>query len=171
MIFSIRHIQIILACSLFLWSFLSGIVNLLEYEEHIKQVGFIMSMQGIPSPHPAEGRAISHPLIIMVAFAAIYLSKFLAAFFIGQSIIAMVKTRNYEIASFTHAKTGTIVGAAILIVMLFLGFITIGGLYFNMWQAGQLGIMAHDFAFAYLASIALILGVTLITEPHGSDSR
>ena len=129
-----------------------------------------MSMQGIPVPNAANYRAIMNPMLITLAFSFIYLSKFLAAYFFFTGFIAMFKAKQINSTEFKQAKNNIMTGCGILVAMLFLGFITIGGLYFNMWQAGQMGVMAHDFAFIYLVSIVLVTGFILLPDDQFNEA-
>ncbi len=152
-----RFVKIALAGAMSLWGLLGVMGNLSHYSVNLEFVAGVMAMsdQMLDTSAWWAAHAITNPVIVNIGFAFIYLSKLATGILCALGAWRMWQARAADGASFQRAKTLVILGAGISIFMLFFGFIIISGIWFSMWQASY-GLAIHQFAFIYMAALALI---------------
>lgn len=158
----IKLVKISLMASIALWGLIGGVTNLMDYYGGYRSVAYVFSMTGA-SDVPGLWRAIENPFLIHIGFAFIWISKLATGLLCSISTVQLWQNRNSTASDFNASKSYGIVGASISIFMLFFGFIVLSGSYFELWRDINLGAVAHQFAFIYLASMGII--VLLIAQP------
>ena len=160
----IRIVKILFMLSIATWGVLGAIANLMAYPDGYYSVQFTFSMQGAANA-PGLWRAIENPLLIHLGFAVIWGSKLAGGLLASYGTLQMWSQRQATAKAFDEAKTYGLLGVAIMLLMLFFGFVVIGGTYFELWRdVKTMGYHAHVYAFIYFGFIG-ILGL-FIAQPE-----
>jgi predicted small integral membrane protein len=99
--------------------------------------------------------AISSPVVIHLGLATIWLGKLVSGTLCFWGAAQMWGARTASADAFNAAKTPGLVGCGVAILMLFGAFVTVGGVYFFMWQSAA-GQLSQTFAMGYIASIGMV---------------
>lgn len=159
----IRNLKIALAVLVALWGFFGGIGNLTEISKGYGEVAATLSMEGT-TDGAGQWRAISHPIVIWIGFAFIFLSKLAAGALCAYGSWQMWQARGAAASMFNAAKKPAVLGCGVALIMLIGGFIVVADTWFSLWQS-DLGNRSLPIAFRYAACIGIIM-LFLNQEDH-----
>lgn len=131
----IRFCKAFLVMIIGLFTLLVAFNNVVDYDTNFFYVKHVLSMDTTFAANLLIGRAIVDARIHHVAYGFIILLEFvIAALCIGGAIQLFVAIRKPH-AQFTKAKNIAILGLVLGVALFFVGFVTIGGEWFLMWQS------------------------------------
>lgn len=151
----LRTAKIILVLVVALWGFTGAFGNLNDWNGTLAAVGATTSMATFDAV-PASWRATTNPVVIGLGALFIMLSKLAGAVFCTLGGLRMWRVRAGNVLEFQAAKQAALAGCAILVIMLFGGFIVVAETWFELWRSDTLRDGVLGSAFRYAALILLI---------------
>lgn len=166
----VRISKAVLTLFLGLFGLLVGVDNILDYGTNFEFVRHVLSMD-TTFPHNALlWRAITSDSIHHVAYALLIASEIGVGLLCIAGAWRLFARRFAAPAEFNAAKSLAIAGLAAGFGLYFLGFLVVGGEWFQMWQSPTWNGQEAAFRFAASFGIVLIF-VALEDAPHGHDHR
>lgn len=140
------------------WGIIGGFTNLIDYKGGVGVVALVLSMDLVKEsagmgPTPAVWRAVTSPFIAHIAFIFIWASKFATGILCAISTATLWKNRTGD--GFNDAKRLGLAGAGISLFMLFFGFVTMSGTYFELYRDQEIGYSTHVIALVYFGMISM----------------
>ncbi len=124
----------LLTGTLALYFLLVAFNNMTDYATNFKFVGHVLSMDSIPADAHVQWRAISNPQVHHVAYWTIILWELLTGCICGLGARRLFLTLRSK-QEFEAAKALPATGLWLGLLLWSLGFITIGGEWFLMWES------------------------------------
>ncbi len=147
--------KILLVLSVAAFGLLGAIGNMTDWAGTTGAVSAVTSMATFEGG--AESwRATTNPGIILAGSIYIPLLKTIAGLLCLAGAWRMWAARASDAATFAKAKTLALTGCAVLIFMLFSGFIIIAETWFELWRSDVMRGPVLDSAFRYGGFVALI---------------
>jgi predicted small integral membrane protein len=135
----VRAAKISLVAAIALFASLVAFGNLTDYNTNFVFVEHVLSMDTIYPFSVIKYRAVSNPALQHTAYALIIIT---------QVIIAVL---------FNQRKTFAILGLTLGFLLWQVGFMSVGGEWFGMWQSQQWNGVPSAFRFVMAISVVLIL--------------
>lgn len=150
----LRMLKILLVLSVAAWALLGGYMNIAYWQETTASVAAVTSMSTFEGG--AESwRATSSPALILLGSLFITLSKLSGGLLCLYGAVKLFGARG-DTAAFSAAKKPALAGCAVIMFMLFGGFVVVAEGWFDLWRSDAMRGMVIDSAFRYCAIIALI---------------
>jgi predicted small integral membrane protein len=108
--------------------------NIIDYETNFKFVEHVLSMDSIPADAHVQWRAVRNPQVHHLAIWTIILWELVTGCICGLGAIRLFSALRSK-RKFDAAKTLPIAGLWLGLLLWSLGFITIGGEWFLMWES------------------------------------
>ena len=151
----LRMLKILLVLTVAAWALLGGFMNILHWQETTGSVTAVTTMATFEGG--AESwRATANPALILLGALFITLSKLTGGLLCVFGAMKMLAAAGADAGVFAAAKKPALAGCAVIIFMLFGGFVVVAEGWFDMWRSDALRGMVIDSAFRYCAIIALI---------------
>jgi len=131
--------------------------NLTDYNINFVFVEHVLSMDTIYAFSKIEYRAITDPALHQAAYALIIATEAATAV-IGA--LALARRLSADAAAFNRAKTLAVVGLTLGFLLWHVGFMSIGGEWFGMWQSQQWNGVPSAFRFV-MTIIAVLIFVAI----------
>jgi len=145
----------LLLCTLALYFLIVVSNNIVDYETNHKFVEHVLSMDSIQADAQVQWRAISNPLLHHLAYWTIILWEFATACICGLGAMRLFSVlRSKE--DFEAAKTLSVAGLWLGLLLWALGFITVGGEWFLMWESSVWNGEASALRMFILNAFALL---------------
>lgn len=138
-----------------LFALLVGIDNILDYGANFAFVQHVLSMDTTFPGNALRGRAITSDLAHHAAYALIIASELAVGVLCVLGGWRLFAARSEPASIFNDAKAVAIAGLAAGFALYFLGFMVVGGEWFQMWQSQTWN--GQEAAFRFAASFGLIL--------------
>ena len=151
----LRTLKIVLILSVAAWGLLGAFGNFMDWNGAVNAVSAVTSMATVKGGAESWQATNSQPLIFIGA-ALIVLLKIVCGILCLIGANDMWRARAGTAQEFQLAKSYALSGSAVAIILLFLGWIVIAGIWFELWRSPTLGRSALDTAFRYGGYIALI---------------
>lgn len=151
----LRTLKIVLVLSVAAWGLLGAFGNLTDWSGAVKAVSAVTSMATIKDGAASWQATHSQPLIFIGA-AFIPLLKIVSGILCLIGAGHMWRARAGSAQEFQVAKSYALAGCAVALILLFVGWIVIAAVWFELWRSPTLGRSALDTAFRYGGFIALI---------------
>ena len=165
---AVRSAKILLLAVIALFFTLVAFTNITDFNTNYQFVRHVLAMDTTFLSDHTMWRAIRSPAIHIACYIGIILWETLSALLGWAGAIALFRTRHASPAVFADAKRiGTLSLTAGLLLWL-LGFTTIGGEWFLMWQSSHWN--GQQAAFRMFATETLILILLLLPEAEPSRS-
>lgn len=165
----LRMLKILLVLSVAAWGLIGGFMNILHWPETTGSVAAVTTMATFDGG--AESwRATSNPIVILLGALFIATSKLTGGALCVYGTIKMVAARASSGAAFAHAKEAALAGCAVIVFMLFGGFIVIAEGWFDLWRSDAMRDPVLGSAFRYCAIIALI-ALFVASSEDGATAR
>lgn len=129
--------------------------NVLDYGVNFDVVQHILSMDMVPADAP-KWRAITSPALHHLCYWFIIATEFASAAFSLVGAWALWGARAGSAGAFNRAKASGVAGIAIGFLLYFLGFMAVGGEWFQMWRAGAYNLQEPAFRFIGMLGLAMI---------------
>lgn len=153
---SLRWCKIVLVGTSAVFLFLVVLNNLLDYGSNLMFVENVLNMSTTFEGNALMWRAIEATWFHHVFYWGIILWEAVGLVLIAAGTIALIKARKASPADFIAAKKLATIGLTVSMLQWYLGFITVGGEWFLMWQSEQWN--GQDAAMRMF----LLMGISLI---------
>ncbi len=156
----VRSCKIALVAAVALFFTVVAFGNITDYASNWQFVQHVLSMDTI-FPHSAlHWRAIADPAIQRAAYWLIIATQLGVAALLWLGCFRL--STALRSTAFTNARQWAIAGLTAGLLLYMVGFVTIGGEWFAMWQSTLWN--GQQKAFAFIAMIGLVLIVLLLPE-------
>jgi predicted small integral membrane protein len=152
---TVRLAKIAIAFSAGFLILLVALGNVLDYGTNLDVVQHILSMDMIP-PSPLKWRAITSPALHQLFYLFIIATEFVSAALTLYGTWVLWQARAGGAAAFNAAKSTAIAGLTVGFLLYLLGFMAVGGEWFQMWRAGVYNMQEPAFRFIGSVGIAMI---------------
>lgn len=152
---TIRLAKIAIAFSTGILILLVALGNVFDYGANFDVVQHILSMDMIP-PNPLKWRAITSPALHQIFYLFIIGTEFVSAALTLYGAWILWRARAGGAAAFNAAKSMAIAGLCVGFLLYLLGFMAVGGEWFQMWRAGVYNMQEPAFRFIGSVGIAMI---------------
>jgi predicted small integral membrane protein len=166
---AIRLAKILMVAAIALFASLVTFGNLTDYGTNFAFVRHVLSMDTIFPSSTIGYRAITSVALHHAAYAAIIATEAAIALlcWIGAGLLA--RRARADARVFNRAKMVAVAGLTLGFLLWQVGFVTIGGEWFGMWQSKDWNGVSSAFRFAMVIAAVLIF----VALPDGDldDSR
>jgi predicted small integral membrane protein len=152
---AIRATKAALVAAIALFASLVTFGNLTDYNINFAFVQHVLSMDTIFPFSTIKYRAITDPTLQRAAYALIIAAEAATAVLCWIGAAALARALRADANVFNGAKTFAIVGLALGFLLWQVGFMSIGGEWFGMWQSQQWNGVPS--AFRFLMTIIAVL--------------
>jgi len=153
---NLRTIKILLVASMALYCLFYALQNLVNMEQGIGAVAYVMGNVDHQSYPGSFGPSITQSWLISLAFGIIVAFETLAGLLAARGAIDMIRARHGSAQEFMSATRYAALGAGVAMLVWFGLFGVIGGAFFQQWQT-QAGALSLEGAFQYGGMAALII--------------
>lgn len=160
---TIRFLKSLMVAAVGLWALVVGADNLVDYDANWQFVKHVLSMDTVFPDNPLRYRAITNPTLQAIAYAGIIATELAIAALCLAGAWRLARARRAPRA-FEAAKPLAACGLVLLFLLYFLGFVLVGGEWFDMWQSNVWNGQAK--AVMFLTCAMFVLVVLLIPEPQ-----
>jgi predicted small integral membrane protein len=150
-----RYAKIVLVACVGALLLLVGLDNVFDYGTNFAAVQHILSMDTEPPDSAFQWRAIHNGLLHHVAYDFIMAAELGAGALCLAGALKLLLASGESAPAFNAAKDLAVAGLAAGIGLYFLGFLTVGGEWFQMWRSQ--GWNMQDAAFRFVVSVGVIL--------------
>ena len=161
----IRLIKAMVCLAVALFGLLVAADNVIDYSTNFQFVQHVLSMDTIPDKRLID-RAITDPAVWRLSYVVIIVGEALTGLCFLAAAIALLSQLRAPPARFERAKTWAVVGGAIGFLVWFVGFLVIGGEWFQMWQSPSWNGQQPAFRFVVIMLAVLIF----ITQREPDDT-
>jgi predicted small integral membrane protein len=133
-----------------------GFDNLFDYQTNLEAVRHVLSMDSLPAGAAFGWRAITIAALQNFAYWAIIFTELASGALLILGAGRMARAARYDALFFNTSKRLAIAGLVSLFLLYFLGFLVVGGEWFEMWRSDSWNFQEPAFRFA------LVIGVILI---------
>ena len=134
--------------------------NLTDYNTNFVFVEHVLSMDTIFPFSTIKYRAITSPTLHEAAYAIIIAAEVLIAVLCWIGAVMLLLRLRADAATFNRAKTFSVLGLASGFLLWQVGFMSIGGEWFGMWQSQQWNGVPSAFRFV-VTIIAVLIFVAM----------
>jgi len=160
---AIRAAKIAMVAAIALFATLVAFGNVTDYGTNFVFVQHVLSMDTIfPSSHIGY-RAVISPALHHLAYALIIAAETAIAILCWIGVFALLGALRGEAVAFQRAKTFAVLGLSLGFLLWQVGFMTIGGEWFGMWQSQQWNGVPGAFRFV-MVILAVLIFVALRDE-------
>lgn len=160
---AIRAAKIATVAAIALFASLVAFGNVTDYGTNFVFVQHVLSMNTIfPSSHIGY-RAVTSPALHHLAYALIIAAEALTAVLCWIGVFALLGALRAEAVAFQRAKTFAVLGLTLGFLLWQVGFMSVGGEWFGMWQSAQWNGVPGAFRFV-MVILAVLIFVVLRDE-------
>jgi predicted small integral membrane protein len=152
---AVRAAKAALVAAIALFASLVVFGNLTDYNTNFAFVQHVLSMDAIYPFSTIKYQAITSPALHRAAYAVIIAAEATTAILCWIGAVMLVHHIRAAARAFNRAKTFAVVGLTLGFLLWHVGFISIGGEWFGMWQSQQWNGVPS--AFRILITIAAVL--------------
>jgi len=156
---AVRVAKIALVAAIALFASLVAFGNLTDYNTNLVFVEHVLSMDTIYPFSTIKYRAITNPALQHAVYAVIITAEVIIAVLCWIGAIALVRNIRADASLFNRHKTFAILGLTLGFLLWHVGFMSIGGEWFGMWQSQQWNGVPSAFRFVVTISAVIILVV------------
>ncbi len=152
----IRGAKAAFVAAVALFASLVAFGNLTDYDTNLVFVQHVLSMDTIFATSTIKYRAIVDPALHRVIYAVIIATEAVTAALCWIGVAALARALRADAATFNRAKTFAILGLTLGFLLWQVGFMSIGGEWFGMWQSQQWNGVPSAFRFVVVIGVVLI---------------
>lgn len=153
---AIRIAKIALVAAIALFATLVAFGNITDYGTNLVFVQHVLAMDTIFPGSQIGYRAITSPALQHMGYALIIAAEALTALLCWIGAIALLRVLRADARTFHRAKTSAILGLTLGFLLWQVGFMTIGGEWFGMWQSQHWNGVPSAFRFVMVIAVVLI---------------
>jgi predicted small integral membrane protein len=158
----IRLAKVVLVLQVGMFAMLVGVDNIIDYNSNFEFVRHVLSMDTTFPDNALMDRAITNPDLHHLAYAIIIASEIITGILCIAGAIWMARHISAPSARFQRTKSLAVAGLTLGFTLWFLGFLTIGGEWFQMWQSAKWN--GQQAAFRFIACVGLVLVILLLPD-------
>jgi len=151
-----RLAKIALTASVGLFAMLVGLDNVFDYGTNFEAVHHVLSMDTLPAGYAFGWRAITLTALQHAAYVSIILTELASSAFLVVGAGRMARAARYDALIFNESKRLAIAGLVALFLLYFMGFLVVGGEWFEMWRSNGWNAQEAAFRFAAITGVILI---------------
>ncbi|WP_424813142.1 DUF2165 family protein [Roseococcus sp. YIM B11640] len=159
---TLRLAKIFMSFAFAAFALLVAFDNVIDYETNFAFVRHVLSMDTTFEAGALRGRAILNPSWWHAGYALIIAGEALTGMLFLAGAIRMLAALRAPAARFEAAKSWAILGAMAGFGVWFVGFMIVGGEWFQMWQSPQWNGQTAAFRFY----TPLMLGLVFLAMPE-----
>ena len=153
---AIRIAKAVAVAAIALFATLVAFGNITDYGTNLVFVQHVLAMDSIFPNSTITYRAITGPALQHFGYAMIITAEVLTAILCWIGAAAMVRKLSAAAVSFNRAKAYAIAGLTLGFLLWQVGFMTIGGEWFGMWQSQQWNGVPSAFRFVMVIAVVMI---------------
>jgi predicted small integral membrane protein len=161
---AIRAAKVVTVAAIALFATVVTFDNLTDYSTNFVFVRHVLSMDTIFPGSAITYRAIVSPALHHAAYALITATEGLTALLCWIGAIALLRNLRAGAAIFNRAKALAVIGLTLGFLLWQVGFMSIGGEWFGMWQSEKWNGVPSAFRFA-----VVILGVLIFVAMRDEE--
>jgi predicted small integral membrane protein len=165
----IRFAKIMLVAAVALLLSLISFGNLTDYKTNLVFVQHVLSMDTIYPFSAIRYRAITNPALHQVAYMVIIVVEVITAMLCWIGAIRLARRVRAEAALFNRVKAVAIAGLTLGFLLWQVGFMSIGGEWFGMWQSQEWNALPS--AFRLLMIFVTVLIFVAMPDQNLESSR
>ena len=155
-----RIAKVVMSLAFGLFGLLVAADNLLDYDTNFQFVRHVLSMDTTFPDGRLRGRAILAPAWWHAGYALIILGEAVTGLLFLAGTVRMLRALRAPAERFEAAKSWSILGATAGFGVWFVGFMLVGGEWFQMWQSPQWNGQEAAFRF-YMPLMAGLIFIAL----------
>src|SRR3954452_947416 len=160
----VRACKIALVAAVALFFTCVAFGNITDYDSNWQFVQHVLSMDTTFPNSSLHWRAITDAAVQRAAYWLIIATQIATAVLLWLGTVAM--SARIGKAGFAPARTLAVAGLTLGLLLYLVGFVTVGGEWFAMWQSATWN--GQQKAFEFIAMISAVLIVLLLPEEAGS---
>ena len=165
---AVRLAKVVKVAAIALFATVVAIGNVTDYETNWTFVQHVLSMDTIFERSTIRYRAITSPVLQQGAYALIIATEALTALLCWIGAFALLRRLRADARAFQRAKPFAVLGLTLGFLLWQVGFMTIGGEWFGMWQSQSWNGVPSAFRFVMVIAVVLIF----VAMPDGEiDNR
>ena len=153
---ALRAAKIILVAAIALFATLVAFGNLTDYGTNLAFVQHVLAMDTTFPGSTIRYRAITAPALQHAAYALIIAAEAATAVLCWIGAVVLWRRIRAPAADFHRAKTVAVIGLVLGFLLWQVGFMSIGGEWFGMWQSAQWNGVPSAFRFVVVIAAVLI---------------
>jgi predicted small integral membrane protein len=166
----IRAAKIAMVAAIALFATVVAFGNITDYGTNFAFVQHVLSMDTIFDRSTIGYRAITSPALHHLGYALIIVTEALTALLCWIGALALLRNLRADARAFNGAKAFAVAGLTLGFLLWQLGFMTIGGEWFGMWQSKAWDGVPSAFRFVMVIMAVLIFVVLPDGEVEGGGS-
>jgi predicted small integral membrane protein len=155
----VRAAKIAMVAAIALFATIVAFGNITDYGTNFAFVQHVLSMDTIFARSTIGYRAITSPAMHHLAYALIIAIEALTAALCWIGAVALLRKLCADARAFNRAKAFAVAGLTLGFLLWQLGFMTIGGEWFGMWQSQKWDGVPSAFRFVMVIMAVLIFVV------------
>jgi len=155
----IRIAKVIMVAAIALFASVVAFGNLTDYNTNFLFVQHVLSMDTIYSFSTIKYRAITDPTLHRAVYALIIATEGAIALLCWIGALQLLRQIRADAIAFNRSKAFAVIGLTLGFLLWQVGFMTIGGEWFGMWQSAQWNGVPSAFRFVVVITAVLILVV------------
>jgi predicted small integral membrane protein len=164
---AIRAAKIAMVAAIALFATLVAFGNLTDYNTNFVFVQHVMSMDTVFAFSTIKYRAITNPALHHAAYAIIIAAEIAIAALCWIGAFVLLRRLHAAATDFNRAKAFAVAGLTLGFLLWQVGFMSIGGEWFGMWQSQQWNGVPSAFRFTMVILAVLIF----LAMPDGELDR
>jgi predicted small integral membrane protein len=152
----VRAAKVLMVAAIALFASAVMFGNLTDYNTNFLFVQHVLSMDTIFTFSTIKYRAITDPALHHAAYALIIATEGVIAVLCWIGAFALLRQIRADAPAFNRAKPFAIAGLTLGFLLWQVGFMTIGGEWFGMWQSQQWNGVQSAFRFVVVIAAVLI---------------
>src|SRR4051812_22176928 len=166
---AIRAAKAALVAAIALFASLVVFGNVTDYNTNFVFVPHVLSMDSVFPFSTIGYRAITSPALYHAAYALIIAAEATTAVLCWIGAWALARRLHADAPTFNRAKTFSVIGLTLGFLLWQVGFMSIGGEWFGMWQSKDWNGVPSAFRFV-MVIIAVLIFVALPDQEIDSKS-
>ncbi|MDQ2993700.1 MAG: DUF2165 domain-containing protein [Pseudomonadota bacterium] len=163
----LRTAKTLLIFSVVFYYLIAILNNLIDYDLNYQCIQHVLTMDTIYPDNNSMWRALTAPFWHKFVFVVINIWEIVTLIFCCWGGIRMVQAIRSDAAVFNHAKNIAIAALTLSLLMWLVGFLTIGGEWFLMWQSKTWNFQSGALRmFTFIGIIMLI-----VMQPDGAVTK
>jgi predicted small integral membrane protein len=167
----IRLAKIVMVAAIALFATIVAFGNITDYGTNLAFVQHVLSMDTIFERSTIRYRAITSPALQHLAYAVIIATEALTAALCWIGAYALYGRLRDDARGFNRAKTFAVLGLTLGFLLWQVGFMTVGGEWFGMWQSKSWNGVPDAFRFVMVIMAVLIFVALPDGELERPDTR
>ena len=161
----IRAAKIAMVAAIALFASIVAFGNITDYGTNLAFVQHVLTMDTIFERSTIRWRAVTSPALHHAGYAVIIAAEALTAVLCWIGAVALLRRLRDGAAAFNRAKGFAVAGLTLGFLLWQVGFMTVGGEWFGMWQSKQWDGVPSAFRFVMVIMAVLIFVALPDGEP------